>query len=105
MPRSSLEIRMPFTLVGPCEYREEIRKSRFITLAAPIASPTVVVAAVLIGEFPRPAVMGGVQVTVLIDEGLGFGGAGDGRCQGNEAALANLFPVFARADEGDRKSV
>ncbi|MGV8920855.1 MAG: IMPACT family protein [Pseudomonas sp.] len=29
---------MPFTLVGPCEYREEIRKSRFITLAAPIAS-------------------------------------------------------------------
>src|SRR5471030_654537 len=40
MPRSSLEIRMPFTVVGPCEYREEIRKSRFITLAAPIASPT-----------------------------------------------------------------
>jgi uncharacterized YigZ family protein len=40
MLRSSLEIRMPFTLVGPCEYREEIRKSRFITLAAPIASPT-----------------------------------------------------------------
>ncbi|MDB5981444.1 MAG: hypothetical protein JWQ69_2459 [Pseudomonas sp.] len=31
---------MPFTLVGPCEYREEIRKSRFITLAAPISSPT-----------------------------------------------------------------
>ncbi|PBP95396.1 IMPACT family protein [Pseudomonas congelans] len=30
---------MPFTLVGPCEFREEIRKSRFITLAAPIASP------------------------------------------------------------------
>ncbi|KPW22392.1 Thymidylate synthase [Pseudomonas cannabina pv. alisalensis] len=30
---------MPFTLVGPCELREEIRKSRFITLAAPIASP------------------------------------------------------------------
>lgn len=30
---------MPFTLVGPCEYREEIRKSRFITLAAPISSP------------------------------------------------------------------
>ncbi|WP_397450057.1 IMPACT family protein [Pseudomonas sp. NA-150] len=29
---------MPFTLVGPCEYREEIRKSRFITLAAPISS-------------------------------------------------------------------
>ncbi len=29
---------MPFTLVGPCEFREEIRKSRFITLAAPIAS-------------------------------------------------------------------
>jgi thymidylate synthase len=29
---------MSFTLVGPCEYREEIRKSRFITLAAPIAS-------------------------------------------------------------------
>ncbi|WP_024694033.1 YigZ family protein [Pseudomonas syringae] len=30
---------MPFTLLGPCEFREEIRKSRFITLAAPIASP------------------------------------------------------------------
>jgi putative IMPACT (imprinted ancient) family translation regulator len=29
---------MPFTLVGPCEHREEIRKSRFITLAAPISS-------------------------------------------------------------------
>ncbi|KPA87357.1 MULTISPECIES: IMPACT family protein [Pseudomonas] len=27
---------MPFTLAGVCEYREEIRKSRFITLAAPI---------------------------------------------------------------------
>ena len=30
---------MPFTLAGLCEYREEIRKSRFITLAAPIGSP------------------------------------------------------------------
>ncbi|HEY0286679.1 MAG TPA: YigZ family protein [Pseudomonas sp.] len=30
---------MPFTLVGPCELREEIRKSRFITLAAPISTP------------------------------------------------------------------
>jgi uncharacterized YigZ family protein len=29
---------MPFTLAGFCEYREEIRKSRFIALAAPIAS-------------------------------------------------------------------
>jgi len=29
---------MPFTLAGPCEYREDIRKSRFITLAAPITS-------------------------------------------------------------------
>ena len=29
---------MPSTLVGPCEFREEIRKSRFITLAAPITS-------------------------------------------------------------------
>lgn len=29
---------MPFTLAGRCEYREEIRKSRFITLAAPITS-------------------------------------------------------------------
>jgi uncharacterized YigZ family protein len=29
---------MPFTLAGPCEFREEIRKSRFVTLAAPIAS-------------------------------------------------------------------
>ncbi|WP_313740958.1 YigZ family protein [Pseudomonas sp.] len=30
---------MPSTLLEPCEYREEIRKSRFITLAAPIATP------------------------------------------------------------------
>ncbi|RLU06025.1 thymidylate synthase [Pseudomonas prosekii] len=30
---------MPFTLSDICEYREEIRKSRFITLAAPIGSP------------------------------------------------------------------
>jgi len=30
---------MPFTLAGFCEYREEIRKSRFITFAAPIDSP------------------------------------------------------------------
>jgi uncharacterized YigZ family protein len=29
---------MPFTLTGPTEFRDEIRKSRFITLAAPIAS-------------------------------------------------------------------
>lgn len=29
---------MPFTLIGLCEYREEIRKSRFIALAAPITS-------------------------------------------------------------------
>lgn len=31
---------MPSTLTGPCEFREEIRKSRFITLAAPIETPT-----------------------------------------------------------------
>ena len=30
---------MPFTLLDTCEFREEIRKSRFITLAAPISSP------------------------------------------------------------------
>lgn len=30
---------MPFTLAGFCEYREDIRKSRFITFAAPITSP------------------------------------------------------------------
>lgn len=30
---------MPFTLTGFCEFREEIRKSRFITYAAPISSP------------------------------------------------------------------
>ncbi len=29
---------MPFTLAGLCEYREEIRKNRFIALAAPITS-------------------------------------------------------------------
>ena len=29
---------MPSTLMGLCEYREEIRKSRFITLAAPITN-------------------------------------------------------------------
>lgn len=31
---------MPSTLVGLCEFREEIRKSRFITFAAPISSPS-----------------------------------------------------------------
>lgn len=31
---------MPSTLLGPCEYREDIRKSRFIALAAPIDTPT-----------------------------------------------------------------
>lgn len=30
---------MPSTLLDTCEFREEIRKSRFITLAAPISSP------------------------------------------------------------------
>ena len=29
---------MAFTLLGPCEYREEIRKSRFLALAAPVNS-------------------------------------------------------------------
>lgn len=29
---------MPFTLLGPCEYREEIRKSRFLARAVPVAS-------------------------------------------------------------------
>ncbi|CAD5108972.1 IMPACT family protein [Zestomonas carbonaria] len=29
---------MPFTLCAPCEHREEIRKSRFLALATPIAS-------------------------------------------------------------------
>jgi uncharacterized YigZ family protein len=29
---------MPFTLLGPCEYREEIRKSRFLALATPVVS-------------------------------------------------------------------
>ncbi|MDP3977349.1 MAG: YigZ family protein [Pseudomonas sp.] len=29
---------MPFTLLGPCDYREEIRKSRFLARAAPVAS-------------------------------------------------------------------
>lgn len=30
---------MPYTLTSVCEYREEIRKSRFIALAAPIETP------------------------------------------------------------------
>ena len=29
---------MPFTLISPCEYREEIRKSRFLALASPVTS-------------------------------------------------------------------
>ncbi|MDM8348145.1 IMPACT family protein [Pseudomonas sp. sp1636] len=29
---------MPFSLLGPCTYREEIRKSRFLALAAPVTS-------------------------------------------------------------------
>ena len=38
MPRAQPGTDMPSTLTGPCEYREEIRKSRFITHAAPITS-------------------------------------------------------------------
>src|SRR5690606_41827717 len=30
---------MTFTLAAPCEYQETIRKSRFLTKAAPVASP------------------------------------------------------------------
>ncbi|MBJ9974691.1 YigZ family protein [Pseudomonas sp. S75] len=30
---------MPYTLLERCEWREEIRKSRFVTLAGPISSP------------------------------------------------------------------
>jgi putative IMPACT (imprinted ancient) family translation regulator len=29
---------MPFTLLAPSHYREEIRKSRFLALAAPVSS-------------------------------------------------------------------
>ena len=29
---------MPFTLLAPCSYREEIRKSRFLAVAAPVTS-------------------------------------------------------------------
>ncbi|MCU1719399.1 IMPACT family protein [Pseudomonas sp. 5P_3.1_Bac2] len=29
---------MPFTLLGPCDYREDIRKSRFLAIAAPVTS-------------------------------------------------------------------
>ena len=29
---------MPFTLAAPCQYREDIRKSRFLALAAPVHS-------------------------------------------------------------------
>tara|TARA_R110000868_G_scaffold1986_8_gene15743 strand:+ start:1787 stop:2371 length:585 start_codon:yes stop_codon:yes gene_type:complete len=31
---------MSFSLLGPCDYREEIRKSRFLALAAPVTSTT-----------------------------------------------------------------
>ncbi|MGE6793404.1 IMPACT family protein [Pseudomonas guineae] len=31
---------MSFSLLGPCDYREEIRKSRFLALAAPVTSAT-----------------------------------------------------------------
>ncbi len=30
---------MPFTLASPCDYQETIRKSRFVTHAAPVATP------------------------------------------------------------------
>lgn len=60
----------------------------------------IIVAAILVGEFPGPAIVRGVEVAVLFDEGLGFSGAGDGRGEGDEAALANLFVVFAKAGKG-----
>src|SRR5690606_30069571 len=37
-PHPAGEGLMAFTLAGPCEYREEIRKSRFLALATPIES-------------------------------------------------------------------
>src|SRR5690606_1105619 len=37
-PRLAAAKLMAFTLVAPCEYREEIRKSRFLALAAPVES-------------------------------------------------------------------
>lgn len=62
----------------------------------------VVVAAVLVGEFPGPAIVRGVQVAVLLDERLGFLRTGDRCGQGNEAAFANFFAEFAKAGEGER---
>jgi hypothetical protein len=63
---------------------------------------SIVVAAVLIGQFPGPAIVRGIQIAVLLDERLGLGSAGDGGGEGNKAAFANLFPVFARASKGKR---
>jgi hypothetical protein len=54
----------------------------------------------LIADFPCPTVVRGIQVAVLFDECLGFSGAGDRCGEGNEAAFANLFAVFAKTTEG-----
>ena len=62
----------------------------------------VVTAAVLVGELPGLAVVGGIEVAVLLDKGLGFGDAGDRGGEGDEAAFANFLSVFAKAGKGKR---
>ncbi|MNT70473.1 hypothetical protein D3C72_2088690 [compost metagenome] len=62
----------------------------------------VVIATILRAQFPGPAVVGSGEVAVLFNEAHGLGGAADGRCQGNEAALANLFAKLAGVEQGKR---
>ncbi|MNR44357.1 hypothetical protein D3C85_1630880 [compost metagenome] len=62
----------------------------------------IVGAAVLIAELPRPTVVRGIQIAVLLDERLGVSRAADGGGKGDEAAFANLFAVFTEVAEGKR---
>ncbi len=49
---------------------------------------TIVIAAVLVGQLPGPAVVRGVQVAVLLEKCLGLVRAGNRRGEGNKAAFA-----------------
>ena len=62
----------------------------------------VVTAAVLGADLPGPAIVGGGEVAVLFEEGLGVGRRADRRGEGDETALANLFAKFAGVQQGRR---
>ena len=86
------------------QYRDLIAILRFDRCqnrpASGAAGFAIVIAAVLIAEFPGPAIVRGVQITVLFDERLSISCASDWPGEGDEAAFANLFAVLAKNPEG-----